>query len=156
MQTARFPTAETASRTSGDFEAAHFPELAGGQQLANEGARNVLAAVRNRRDDFLLAERMARGELIPPHGGAFSSVEQSLFQSLLGELDQRWLLPIMLASRSLDLEYQRRLLLDLALFAFRYGVVCNAPLGPFERTVRGSIDLLNTEPRPNAASSLPF
>ena len=68
VQTARFPTAATAGRTSSEFEAAHFPELAGGQPLANEGARSVLVAVRNRRDDFLLAERMARGELVPPNG----------------------------------------------------------------------------------------
>ncbi len=146
VQTARFPLADPASRTSSDFEAAYFPELAAGLPLASQGARDLLAAVKSRRDDFLTVERMARGELVPPAGVVYSSVEQSLFQSLLGELNQKWLLPVMLASRSLEQEHQRRVLLDLSLFAFRYAVVCNGPIGPFKRAMRGAIDQLNTDP----------
>lgn len=147
VQTARFPLSSAPNRTSTDFEGAYFPALAAGLPLANESARELLAAVKGRRDDFLTVEQLARGELVPAAGGVFSSVERSLFQSLLGELDQQWVLSALLASRSLDFEYHRRFLLDLTLFAFRYRVVCKGPLAPFERAMRRTIDQMNSEPQ---------
>jgi len=146
VQKSRCPMADPVSRTSTDFEASYFPQLSAGLPLTNQGARDLLETVKKCRDDFLAIEQMANGELVPPRVGAFNSVEQSLFQSLLGELDQRWLLPLMLASRALDLPHQKRVLLDLSLFAFRYSVVCNGPIGSFERTMRSSIEQLNNDP----------
>lgn len=145
-QKARFPMSDPASRTSADFEAAYFPELGAGVPLIKQGARALLKTVKERRDDFRSIERFALGELVPRPDGAFSSVEQSVFQSLLGELDQLWLLPTIMASQSLDRPHHERLLLDLCLFAFRYKVVCNGPIGPFERSMRGTIEQLNREP----------
>jgi len=146
VQKARSPMSDPANRTSVDFEATYFSELGGGESLTNQSARDLLRTVKTRRDDFLRIERFALGELVPRADGAFSSVEQSLFQSLLGELDQVWLLPIVMASQSLERPHHVRLLLDLCLFAFRYKVVCNGPLGPFERGMRSNIEQLNREP----------
>lgn len=146
VQRARFPMSGPSNRTSADFEATYFAELAGGAALTNQGARDLLQKVKTRRDDFRQIERFALGELVARRDGAFSSVEQSLFQSLLGELDQVWLLPTIMASQSLDRAHHERMLFDLCLFAFRYKVVCNGPLGPFERSMRGHIEQLNREP----------
>ena len=146
-QKARFPMSDPASRTSADFEATYFPELGEGVPLINQRARELLETVKKRRDDFRSIERLALGELVPRPDGAFSSVVQSLFQSLLGELDQLWLLPTIMASTSLDRPHHERLLLDLCLFAFRYKVVCNGPIGPFESRMRDHIEQLNREAR---------
>lgn len=143
---ARFPMSDPVSRTSADFEAAYFPELSEGVPLISERARDLLETVKKRRDDFRSIERFALGELVPRTDGAFSSVEQSLYQSLLGELDQLWLLPTIMVSQSLDRPHHERLLLDLCLFAFRYKVVCSGPIVPFERSMRGAIEQLNREP----------
>lgn len=147
VQRARFPRSDQSSRTAADFEATYFPQLERAAQLTNQEARELLQAVKTRRDDFLLIERFAVGELVPRRDGDFTLVEQSLFRSLLGELDQLWLLPTIMASQSLDREHHQRVLQDLCLFAFRYKVVCNAPLAPFERIMRGTIDQLAGEPR---------
>ena len=143
---ARFPMSDPVSRTSADFEAAYFPELSKGVPLINQGARDLQNTVKKRRDDFLNIQRLALGELVARPDGAFSSVEQSLFQSLLGELDQLWLLPTIMASQTLGRADHRRLLLDLCLFAFRYKVVCNGPISPFESRMRDTIEQLNREP----------
>lgn len=143
---ARFPMSEPVSRTSADFEAAYFPELGVGEPLANQGARDLLITVKKLRDDFLNIKRLALGELVPRRDGEFSVVEKSLFQSLLGELDQHWLLPILLASiksQALNRADHCRLLLDICLFAFRYQVVCNGPIVPFEHRMRGTIEQIN-------------
>ena len=146
-QKARFPMSDPVSRTSADFEAAYFPEFKDGVPLANQGARDLHITVKKRRDDFLSIQRLALGELVPRRDGAFSSVEKSLFQSLLGELDQLWLLPTIIASQSLDRLDHSRLLLDVCLFAFRYKVVCEGPIGPFDSRMRGTIEQLNSGDR---------
>ncbi len=147
---ARFPMSEPVSRTSADFEAAYFPELRDGEPLANQGARDLLITVKKLRDDFLSIKRLTVGELVPRQDGEFSAVEKSLFQSLLGELNQHWLLPILLSSlksRSLRRDDHSRLFLDLCLFAFRYHVVCNGPTTPFEHRMRSTIERLNSGDR---------
>lgn len=146
IQKARFPMSNPANRTSVDFEATYFPELAESVPLIKQGARDLLKTVKKRRDDFLDIERLARGELVPKPDGPYTLVENSLFQSLLGELDQHWILPVILASQSLDLVKRQRMLLDLCLFAFRYKVICDGPLKPFERSMLRTIDQLNREP----------
>lgn len=143
---ARFPLSETSNRTSVDFESTYFRELEGGAALTNQAARELLQTVKNRRDDFQRIERFGQGELVARADGAFSSVEQSLFQSLLGELDQIFLLPVTMASQALDRANHQRVLQDICLFAFRYNVVCKGPVSLFERSMRGNIDQLNREP----------
>lgn len=135
-QKARFPGSDSVARTSAKFEAGFFPQLEGMELLTPDDARELLQSVRERRDDIRAIESLSKGEVNAGLATEFSAVEQCLARSLLGEQKQGWILPLLYNARQANLQVRSRILLDLVLFGFRYGVVVRAPIAPFEKAMR--------------------
>ena len=135
-QKARFPGSDPVVRTSAKFEAGFFPQLERMELLTPDDARELLQSVRERRDDIRAIEALSKGDINAGLGTQFSAVEQTLARSILGDQKQGWILPLLYNSRHANPPTRTRILLDLVLFAFRYGVVVRAPIAPFEKSTR--------------------
>ena len=135
------------NQTSADFDVSVFPELANAPQIPDGQARDLRRSILERRDDFVAIRDLVAGQIHAPFSDDLDAVALSLIKSVLSDLEQHWLIPIILASREMRSADRHRLLFDLYLFAFRYKVICDGPVGTFERRVQATIGLLNRDPR---------
>ncbi|WP_431470131.1 DUF262 domain-containing protein [Sphingosinithalassobacter sp. LHW66-3] len=145
-QKARLPGSDPVAQTSAKFEVGFFPQLEGMEQLTPDDARELLQSVRERRDDIRAIEALSKGDVHTALETEFSAVERCLAQSLLGEQKQGWILPLLYNARLANQQVRSRILLDLVLFGFRYGVVVRAPIAPFEKAMRMPQVILLEEP----------
>lgn len=135
----RFNTA----RTSTDFEAMHFEELASGELLGAADARSLLQSVQTLKNDMLNMKALSDGD-VAGGGLALTQVMSDRLAFTLGDLKQQWILPLVWASRNLESNHRERLLCVLERFAFRYGVLARARIAEYDRKISPIVTLLQS------------
>lgn len=133
-------------RTASNFESSFFPILDSDEPLTAVEAKSLVRRVMILRDDSMMASGMRAGDLSRGPGRALSLVMSERLRALTHLFKQDYCIPLLLAASSLRPETFAELVNVLDRFAFRYGVLVRAPVGPFERCVKPYIRSLRSNP----------
>ena len=133
------------ARTSTEFEAMHFEELASGELLGAADARALVQRVEALKTDMLKISALADGNIV---GGGLnlSPVMSDRLAYTLRDLKQLWILPLVYAAQSLSADHQERLMCVLERFAFRYGVLARARIAEYDRKIGPMITRIRDTP----------
>ena len=126
-------------RTATSFESSYFEALATDEQLTQPEANLVIRQVTELRDDCVKAAGMLQGDTVRGAGKALTPVMSERFRAMTQLFGQEYCIPLLLAGSSLPDALFVQLVDVLDRFAFRYGVMVGAPIGPFERLTKDYI-----------------
>ena len=133
-------------RTVTNFESSFFPTLDSDQSLTLVEAQQLLGEIGALRDDCVKASAVRHGNLGREPHDALSPVMQDRLCALTHLFRQDYCIPLLLSASPLAIRDLAALLDLLDRFAFRYGVLVRAPIGPFERCVKTHILNLREDP----------
>ena len=133
-------------RATTNFESSFFPILDRDQPLTPGEAQQLLGDVAILRDDCTRAERMRHGDPARGPDDVLTPVMHERLRALTHLFRQDYCLPLLLAASSLSIREFSAMVNLLDRFAYRYGVLVRAPIGPFERTVKDYILVLRQDP----------
>ena len=133
-------------RTATSFESSYFEVLAADEQLTQGEAGLVIRQVTELRDDCVKAAGMLQGDTGRGAGNPLTPVMNERFRALTELFRQDYCIPLLLAGSSLPNALFLQLVNVLDRFAYRYGVMVGAPIGPFERLTKDYILALRDRP----------